>query len=113
MSKISQYPSDSLISGGDKFIGSDADSGNQTKNFTVADLFAWILSQCGSSNLSAVNLALSGSLTIIGNTEGQAATFTTMNLTVPTYDDDAAAGAGGLTSGDLYKTVGGGLRIKL
>lgn len=37
-----------------------------------------------------------------------------LNLTgLSTYADDAAAGAGGLTSGDVYKTATGELRIKL
>lgn len=35
-----------------------------------------------------------------------------LNL-LPTYADDAAAGAGGLVGGDLYKTSTGALRIKL
>lgn len=34
-------------------------------------------------------------------------------FTLPTYPDDAAAGAGGLTAGALYKTAAGELRIKL
>jgi len=34
-------------------------------------------------------------------------------LTLPTYADDAAAGTGGLTAGELYKTATGELRIKL
>ncbi len=41
---------------------------------------------------------------------------TTSKLAVsglPTYADDAAAGAGGLTSGDFYKTAAGDLKVKL
>lgn len=33
--------------------------------------------------------------------------------TLPTYADDASAGAGGLTAGQLYKTATGELRVKL
>ena len=32
---------------------------------------------------------------------------------LPTYADDSTAGSGGLVSGDMYKTSGGELRIKL
>lgn len=32
---------------------------------------------------------------------------------LPTYADDAAAGAGGLAAGRLYKTATGEIRIKL
>lgn len=35
MARISTYPIDTAISGGDKWIGSDAQFGNATKNFTV------------------------------------------------------------------------------
>ena len=39
---------------------------------------------------------------------------TAINFTgLPTYVDDAAAGTGGLVSGDCYKTATGELRIKL
>jgi len=34
-------------------------------------------------------------------------------ISLPTYADDAAAGSGGLLTGDVYKTVTGELRIKL
>lgn len=41
-------------------------------------------------------------------------TFVTLNLsTLATYADDAAAGVGGLTVGQLYKTATGELRVKL
>lgn len=40
------------------------------------------------------------------------AIFTTLQLTaVPIYANDAAAVAGGLSTGDIYKTAGGALRI--
>jgi hypothetical protein len=32
---------------------------------------------------------------------------------LPTYDDDAAAGAGGLVSGQFYKTAAGAVMVKL
>ena len=34
-------------------------------------------------------------------------------MVVPTYADDSAAGSGGLAAGDVYKTSGGDLKIKL
>jgi hypothetical protein len=40
------------------------------------------------------------------------AIFTTLQLTsLPTYADNAAAVAGGLVEGDVYKTSAGALRI--
>ena len=36
-----------------------------------------------------------------------------IRMVVPTYADDSAAGSGGLTAGDVYKTSGGDLKIKL
>lgn len=38
---------------------------------------------------------------------------TTLNLTLPEFADDTAAGVGSLVTGDLYKTATGELRIKL
>ncbi len=39
---------------------------------------------------------------------------TDINFTgLPTHADDAAAGTGGLSEGDVYKTATGELRIKL
>ncbi len=35
------------------------------------------------------------------------------NLSIPTFANDAAAGAGGLTIGDLYQTAAGAMLIKL
>jgi len=35
------------------------------------------------------------------------------NIVLPTYADDTTAGAGGLVSGDLYKTATGEVRVKL
>lgn len=38
----------------------------------------------------------------------------TVDLTLlPTYADDTAAGTGGLTAGNLYKTATGDLKVKL
>ena len=38
MTKIKNYPIDTNISGADKWIGSDSDQSNRTKNFSVAGL---------------------------------------------------------------------------
>lgn len=37
----------------------------------------------------------------------------TLNISIPTYADDTAAGAGGLVSNDLYKTATGEVRVKI
>lgn len=61
--------------------------------------------------LSDVNktLPVKGSFENLGKTKAD-----TLNLTsIDTYVDDAAAGVGGLISGDVYKTATGELRIKL
>lgn len=42
MARISTYPIDDLISGGDKWIGSDAQYANATKNFTVNKVAAFL-----------------------------------------------------------------------
>ena len=42
MTKIKLYPNDTNISGDDKWIGSDGDSNEITKNFTVDDVGAYI-----------------------------------------------------------------------
>ena len=42
MTKIKLYPNDTNISGDDKWIGSDGDNNEITKNFTVDDVGAYI-----------------------------------------------------------------------
>jgi hypothetical protein len=42
MAKISTYTTDSNISPSDKLIGTDADSNNETKNFLISDLSAYM-----------------------------------------------------------------------
>ena len=42
MARISTYPIDDAISGGDKWIGSDAAYANATKNFTVNKVAAFL-----------------------------------------------------------------------
>ena len=45
MAKISTYELDTLISGDDKVIGTDADNINETKNFKISDLSNYIINQ--------------------------------------------------------------------
>jgi hypothetical protein len=40
MSKINSYATDGNISYADKLIGTDAEDGNKTKNFTVGDILS-------------------------------------------------------------------------
>ena len=42
MARISTYPIDTKISGGDKWIGTDVDKNNATKNFTVANVAEYL-----------------------------------------------------------------------
>ena len=42
MARIETYVNDTVISGLDKIIGTDAENNNATKNFTVNDLAAFI-----------------------------------------------------------------------
>lgn len=51
MAKISTYPNDSNVTGGDRLIGTDVDNSNATKNFTVSDLGSYIISQAATNNL--------------------------------------------------------------
>jgi hypothetical protein len=44
MARISTYPTDSSVSGGDMLIGTDVDNANATKNFTVSDLNSYLVS---------------------------------------------------------------------
>lgn len=41
MAKISTYPTDSSVSGGDLLIGTDVDNSNATKNFSVSSLISY------------------------------------------------------------------------
>jgi len=70
------------------------------------------------SGLSIVsnNILLGGSVPVTGKTVEVFGVASADNLkltSVPTYADDTAAGGGGLTAGDIYKTSVGVLMIKL
>lgn len=73
-------------------------------------------------NSASSLLQYTGTLTVIGGLSassnslfsGAFSTSSTVTMAnIPTYADDAAAGGGGLTTGRLYKTSVGDLRIKL
>ena len=49
MAKISTYTTDNNISPNDKVIGTDADSNNETKNFLISDISAYISSGIATS----------------------------------------------------------------
>ena len=72
MANINSYPTDGSVSYADKLIGTDAEDGNKTKNFTVGDILALPLQS------------------------------------VPVYADNAAALAGGLVVGRVYRITGTG-----
>lgn len=55
MAKISTYTTDNNISPSDKLIGTDADSNNETKNFLVSDISAYISSGIA-TNLAVTNV---------------------------------------------------------
>lgn len=79
MARISTYPIDSSVSGGDMLIGTDVDNANATKNFTVSSLIAFAATNnlvpytgatqnvnLGSYNLTANGLSTSGGIYNIG-----------------------------------------------
>ena len=55
MAKISTYTTDNNISPNDKVIGTDADSNNETKNFLMSDISAYITSSIA-TNLAITNV---------------------------------------------------------
>jgi len=70
---------------------------------------------------SAAGYTTTGAITTTGTLTGGTATITgnasvggaEVTLSgIPTYADDAAAGTGGMTSGQVYQTATGELRIK-
>lgn len=64
----------------------------------------------GTFTASSTN-TLSGATTISGTLAASNASITMAAL--PEYADDAAAGAGGLTAGRLYRTAAGAVLVKL
>lgn len=74
MAKISTYAA-ATPALTDLLLGTDVDSADATKNFTVQTILALVS--------SAV-------------------------ITLPSYNDDVAAGADGLVTGQLYQTTGAG-----
>ena len=79
MTKISQFPDDSDITVEDKLVGTDAENGLETKNFTFADVISFL-----QQNLLILNTP----------------SFTG----VPQYADNAAAFTDGLAVGRVYRT---------
>jgi len=74
MAKISTYPIDSSVSGGDMLIGTDVDNANATKNFTVSDLISYaatnnLVPYTGATqdvNLGSNDLLVGGTLGVTG-----------------------------------------------
>lgn len=79
------------------------------------DLEAWIDYRASTGEFANL-VDLTSTQTISGTkTFSGATTLSNASVTlsgVPTYADDAAAGAGGLTAGQVYQTATGELRIK-
>ena len=61
------------------------------------------------------DIIIRGKDVIIQSSGVAKATFktNTVNIVIPTYSDDTAAGVGGLIADDMYKTVTGEVRIKI
>lgn len=113
MAKIYSY-STATPSLTDLLLGSDSDSANATKNFTVSDLATVIGSNIDKTLqqvLDAGNTATKD-VTITGIFRSTILKGDTMQLlNLGTYADNVAALAGGLVLNDVYKTATGELRI--
>lgn len=129
MARISTYPNDTNITGGDKLIGTDVNNSDATKNFTVSDLSSYIVSQAilndlvpytgatqdvdlGVYNLSlgaiTINngISLTGELFTLGSagTAGQILSSNGASLS-PSWVDIATAVDGKLWKGSFYDNV--------
>ena len=115
MAKISTYPVDGAIAGGDKLIGTDSTDGS-TKNFTVEDLGAFINQNFPVPNLQQVldegNSATSD-ITLTGDistTNGDFSSDVSVggNLSVDgTFDVNGAMTAEAISCGDIISDGGG------
>ncbi len=95
MAKISSYESDNNISGGDKVIGTDADSSNATKNYEMSDIAAYVAGTIPSPTLQSVLTA--------GNTATESINLTgTATVTTLTAIN---VGANGVTCSTLGSTT--------
>jgi hypothetical protein len=90
------------VAGGANIAGININASNKEVS-GVGDLYAYkfIDSQTGSHYVDPGHSTLSA--VFAGR----------IRMVVPTYADDTAAGNGGLVAGDVYKTSGGDLKIKL
>lgn len=90
------------VAGGANIAGININASNKEVS-GVGDLYAYkfIDSQTGSHYVDPGNSTLSA--VFAGK----------IRMVVPTFADDTAAGNGGLVAGDVYKTSGGDLKIKL
>lgn len=94
-------------------FASDGTTNNES-NLTVTETGTVISTdQGGATTFTQVEVAgqaMTSTVSTSGVTQTQLVQNTTTfkMLGVPAYDDDAAAGAGGLTTGDLYQTTGSG-----
>lgn len=122
MSKINSYSSAAELDVADKIIGTDVSENNETKNFTIGNLITYLLSKCADGTYDLGNTIIDGTLNVVGavtlDDELTVTSTVTFNAGItagnlPEFPDDASAGLGGLTSGQFYRTSGGGLRAKL
>ena len=113
-------------------IGSEQ-AGGATKNYLVSEISAFLnlnptlstLSVTGNATIGGTlgvtgattlggNVTVTGTLGVTGATTMTTAqvnsltVVSTATVVLSAFDDDAAAGAGGLTSGRLYQTTGAG-----
>lgn len=104
MARISTYPTDSSVSGGDLLIGTDVDNANATKNFTVSSLIAY----AATTNLvpytgANQDVNLGSNDLLVGGTLGVTGLSTLGSLTVTGLSTLAAVNA---TSLSLSTTLG-------
>jgi uncharacterized protein (TIGR02145 family) len=124
MARIQTYDLDTTINANDKIIGTDGAEGanHATKNFTVDDLKTFILEGVtGGGDISgsgtATQMAIFDSTSTITSTQavvvnGSNQIIMDMLLNSASYPDDAAALAGGVPQGGLYRS-GNAVRINL
>ena len=97
MARISTYPIDTNLSGGDKWIGTDVANQNATKNFSLESVAEWInvnatidaqtLRYVYQSEATDAN-RLKGSISLPTNVAGDVSFSTITNFIISSYSPD-------------------------